>query len=160
MRHVPPILGKKRCPPSPKAFPSVFRRLLSLLRISVPRGKALGAAGERLAARFLRRRGYRIVARNVQAPGGEADLIAVAPDRRTIVFVEVKTRLSHDSTGRPTYNPEVNIDARKRRAMLRAARAIARRRQWLDRPLRIDVIAVEWSRTRDHTVRHHVGVRV
>ncbi len=131
--------------------------LRQLLRFSPPRGKALGAAGERLASRFLRRAGYRFVARNVEVRGGEADLIFVAPDRRTIVFVEVKTRLAHESTGRPFYDPEVNIDARKRTAMLRAARAIARRRQWTDRPLRIDVIAVEWSRHGDHVIRHHVA---
>lgn len=131
--------------------------LKRLLRLPPPRGRALGAAGERVAARFLRRAGYRPVARNVIAGGGEIDLIMAAPDRRTIVLVEVKTRLSHDSTGRPAYNPEVNIDARKRSAMLRAARALARRRGWSERPLRIDVVAVEWSIAGRHVIRHHAG---
>lgn len=131
--------------------------LKRLLRIEPPRGRALGAAGERAAARFLKRAGYRLVARNVEVKGGEADLICVAPDRRTIVFVEVKTRLAHESTGRPTYNPEVNIDARKRGTMLRAARTIAKRRGWTDRPLRIDVVAVEWSSDGRHVIRHHIA---
>ncbi|MBL8746722.1 MAG: YraN family protein [Phycisphaerae bacterium] len=131
--------------------------LKRVLRLAPPSGRALGAAGERVAARFLRRAGYRLVARNVAVRGGEVDLICVAPDRWTIVFVEVKTRLSHESTGRPTHAPEVNLDARKRAAMVRAARALARARRWTDRPLRIDVVAVEWSRAGEHVVRHHVG---
>lgn len=128
-----------------------------MLRLPPPRGKALGAAGERAAARFLRRAGYRLVMRNVLAGGGEIDLIMVAPDRHTIVLVEVKTRRAHEATGRPLYNPEVNIDARKRAAMLRAARAIARRKGWENRPLRVDVVAVEWSSTGRHVIRHHPG---
>lgn len=110
-----------------------------------------------MAARFLRRAGYRVIERNVVVRGGEADLVCVAPDRRTIVFVEVKTRLCHESTGRPTYHPEVNVDQRKKKAMVRAARGLAARRGWTDRPLRIDVVAVEWSRAGRHILRHHVG---
>jgi Holliday junction resolvase-like predicted endonuclease len=140
----------------------MLRGLLSILfpALAATTKKSLGRAGERFAERFLRRAGYRLVERNVVVRGvhgGEADLICVAPDRRTVVFVEVKTRLVHEATGRPTYDPEVNIDARKRRAMLRAARAIAARRGWRDRPLRIDVIAVEWARRGNHALRHHVG---
>ena len=50
----------------------------------------LGAKGERLAIRRLRREGYRVVARNYRAVGAEID--AVAMDGDTLVFVEVKTR--------------------------------------------------------------------
>ena len=49
-----------------------------------------GAAGEVLAARFLRDKGYRIVAANVRSRFGEIDIIAADP--RYIVFVEVKAR--------------------------------------------------------------------
>ncbi len=68
---------------------------------------ALGAEGEARAAAHLRRRGYRIVARNVHAGGVEIDLIA----RRgsLFVFVEVKTRRS-----RSLGPPEQAVDARKR----------------------------------------------
>jgi hypothetical protein len=48
----------------------------------------LGAHGERLAIRRLRRDGYRIIARNFR--GAEVDVVAM--DRDTLVFVEVKTR--------------------------------------------------------------------
>ncbi|MBZ0172002.1 MAG: YraN family protein [Phycisphaerales bacterium] len=52
--------------------------------------KRLGGRSEKLAASFLRRKGYRLVAHNYVCPAGEADLIVVDGD--TIVFVEVRTR--------------------------------------------------------------------
>src|SRR3712207_7747855 len=52
--------------------------------------RLLGDQGEREAARFLRRRGLRILVRNYRTPQGEIDLIA--RDGATPVFVEVKSR--------------------------------------------------------------------
>ena len=52
--------------------------------------KALGDFGEERAARYLRRRGYRIVERNFRCRQGEIDLIAEG--RGFLVFVEVKLR--------------------------------------------------------------------
>ncbi|MBP5618294.1 MAG: YraN family protein, partial [Clostridia bacterium] len=51
---------------------------------------ATGERGEKLAARYLRRKGYRILERNFQTRFGEIDLIARKGDQ--LVFVEVKTR--------------------------------------------------------------------
>ncbi len=59
----------------------------------------LGARGEKLAARHLRRHGFKILYRNFRGrQGGEIDL--VCRDRDTLVFVEVKTRTREDF-GRP-----------------------------------------------------------
>jgi putative endonuclease len=59
----------------------------------------LGARGEKLAARYLRRHGFKILYRNFRGrQGGEIDL--VCRDQDTLVFVEVKTRASEDF-GRP-----------------------------------------------------------
>lgn len=49
-----------------------------------------GSWGEQLAARYLRRRGYRLVAANYRCRFGEIDLIV--KNRTYIVFVEVKLR--------------------------------------------------------------------
>jgi putative endonuclease len=58
-----------------------------------------GAQGEKLACRFLRRRGYKILYRNFRGRrGGEIDI--VCRDQDTLVFVEVKTRGRQDF-GRP-----------------------------------------------------------
>jgi putative endonuclease len=59
----------------------------------------LGAAGERLAAQHLERRGFAILERNYRTRWGELDLIAF--DGRALVFCEVKTRRAGGSRGGP-----------------------------------------------------------
>jgi putative endonuclease len=51
-----------------------------------------GRLGERLAARHLRKNGYRILARNFRTKSGEIDI--VAHEGGELCFVEVKTRTS------------------------------------------------------------------
>jgi len=54
-----------------------------------------GREGERLAARYLRRNGYRVLYRNFRAPhGGEVDIVCRDKTCDTLVFVEVKSRRS------------------------------------------------------------------
>lgn len=115
----------------------------------------LGARGEKAAERMLRRAGYAILKRNLRTRAGEIDLIARDPDGRTIVFVEVKTRLIPDSPGLP---PEVRVGADKRARLLRLARSTARRAGWARVPLRIDIIGVDLpprSRGGEPVIRHH-----
>src|SRR5437016_14058692 len=50
-----------------------------------------GARGERLAGRFLRSHGYKILYRNFRARGG-GEIDIVCRDGDMLVFVEVKTR--------------------------------------------------------------------
>jgi len=56
------------------------------------RRQRYGEAGEALAARLLRKKGYKIIATNYRTSLGEIDIIA--RDGDTIVFVEVKARQS------------------------------------------------------------------
>jgi len=112
----------------------------------------IGPAGERLAARRLRRNGYRVIARNVRTDLGEVDLICRAPDKRTIVFVEVKTRRVNE-TGSP-HRPERSVGAAKQAKLRRLAELVSIKRGWTDRPLRIDVVAVEWPAKGRPVVRH------
>ena len=60
--------------------------------------RGLGEEGERLARKFLERRGYRIIASNYRTRMGEIDLIA--EHGQTLVFVEVKAR-ADDRFGGP-----------------------------------------------------------
>lgn len=99
--------------------------------------KSLGRRGEDAAARYLRRLGYKILARGELALPGELDLVAL--DGQTIVFVEVKTR-----AGRDKGLPAEAVDAEKQRRLTRLAITWLKRRGLLDRPARFDVIAVTW----------------
>lgn len=74
----------------------------------------VGERGERLAAKFLRRRGYRVLGRNVHCGRYEIDLIARSGD--TVVFVEVKTRRAAD-----VVTPDANVGPQKQRHIAWAA---------------------------------------
>lgn len=52
--------------------------------------KIVGAIGETMAQKFLKKKGYKIVEKNFNTPLGEIDIIARIKD--LIVFVEVKDR--------------------------------------------------------------------
>ena len=58
------------------------------------RSKLTGAWGEALAAEYLRKKRYSIVAAGYRCRFGEIDLIA--QDKKHLVFVEVKLRKSSD----------------------------------------------------------------
>ena len=108
-----------------------------------------GRRGEDVAARFLRRLGYKIVARGDSAGPGELDLVAV--DGRTVVFVEVKTRRS-DEQGLPSEA----VDSEKQRRLTRAALAYLKRHRLLEYPARFDVVAVTWPGDRRKPVVEHI----
>jgi putative endonuclease len=113
----------------------MFARLCRWLRRRA--ATTLGERGEAVAARYLRRKGYRIVARRERDALGELDLVAV--DRRVIVFVEVKTRRSHRRG-----HPADAVDAHKQSRLTRAALAFLKRHQLLEHAARFDVISVTW----------------
>ncbi|MCX8116706.1 MAG: YraN family protein [Desulfobacterota bacterium] len=100
--------------------------------------KALGAKGEEIALRFLKKRGYRILERNYVCKMGEIDLIAKEKD--TLAFVEVKTRRS--SRFGP---PEEAVDRRKQEQLSRAALFYLKERGLEQEKARFDVVAVQWG---------------
>jgi len=117
---------------------SVRRSLSDWLRRLFPK-KTLGQRGEAAAARFLRRRGYKILARGDRFGPGELDLVALDRDRKTIVFVEVKTRQSHMAG-----HPSDAVDDIKQRRLTRLAVTFLKRYGLLECPARFDVIAITW----------------
>ena len=94
-----------------------------------------GRWGEKLAARFLRRQGYRIIRRNFLSPAGEIDIVAREGD--VLVFVEVKTRTGDDFGG-----PLAAVGHGKRRKVAQAARSYLARHRIPDAPCRFDVVGV------------------
>src|ERR671935_25106 len=95
-----------------------------------------GAHGEKLACRFLKRNGYKVLFRNFRGrSGGEIDV--VCRDSDTLVFVEVKTR-GREDFGRPVEA----VDRQKQKRISRGALAWLR---MLDNPdilFRFDVVEI------------------
>jgi putative endonuclease len=82
-----------------RSIADLSNRWRSRFSRSDPEHLRLGGRGEKLAARFLRRQGFKVLYRNFRGRhGGEIDL--VCRDGDTLVFVEVKTRTREDF-GRP-----------------------------------------------------------
>jgi Predicted endonuclease distantly related to archaeal Holliday junction resolvase len=118
----------------------------------------LGRLGERAAERHLRGLGFAVLGRNLRVPMGEADLLCRDPDRRTVVIVEVKTRLRRADAPELslTIAPEASITARKRRKLRQIARHLQRANRW--EKVRIDVVGVEFDDAGgDPVIRHHAG---
>jgi putative endonuclease len=97
--------------------------------------QTLGRAGEAIAARWLRRHGWRIVAERFRS--GHRDLDLIAERDGTIAFVEVKTR-----QGTAFGDPVEAVSWRKQRELIRSAMV------WADRygppgiAYRFDVVGV------------------
>jgi putative endonuclease len=109
---------------------------------------SLGRRGEAAAARYLKRRGYKILARGSRFKPGELDLVAL--DGKTIVFVEVKTRQSPDAG-----HPAEAVNLAKQRRLTRLAVTFLKRYGLLEHPARFDVIAVTWLEgTRRPAIEH------
>lgn len=112
-----------------------------------------GRVAEKQAARFLRRKGHRIIARNYDCPAGEIDLITT--DGATIVFVEVKSRT--DETGK---DAEQIVASNQRERLLRAAQYFLRRADPHNRPARFDVVTVFFPPGGSPLVEHFANVFV
>jgi putative endonuclease len=111
-----------------------------------PAVDVLGQRGENVAAKFLRNQGFRILVRNFRCKVGEVDIIA--RDGRTIVFVEVKTRVDDDPT------PEDQVNNPKRHQITKAAKFYMSRYGVPPPPARFDVVAIVWPSGREPQVRH------
>jgi putative endonuclease len=108
-----------------------------------------GTRSERAAARFLRKAGFRILARNYSGPLGEIDLIAL--DDRCIVFVEVRSTGSDDPT-----RPAESVNDAKQRRLTDLALDYLRRHHLLEHSARFDVLAMSWpAGQREPTIVHH-----
>jgi putative endonuclease len=111
----------------------------------------LGKYGEQLAADYLQRAGFRILARNWRCAEGEIDLVAA--DRRVLVAVEVKTRSS------TAFGTPLEAVTRKKRSRLRRLAV-----QWvvangvLFDEVRVDVVEVLKDEQGGYSLDHIKGI--
>jgi len=118
---------------------------LSIRDVSLEVPKKLGERGEELAADFLIKNGYRLVAVNFKVPvgrnskgvqvTGEIDIIAL--EGEVLCFVEVKTRRSDEFT--PI---AASVDLRKQRQITRTAKVYRRIFHVWEMEHRFDVVTV------------------
>ena len=96
----------------------------------------LGKWGEEIAVNFLHKKGYTIRECDWRIGHRDIDIIALTPDMRTVVFVEVKTRSNRMFT-----DPEMAVDYQKIRHLQQAANHYIKYRH-IDRDIRFDIITV------------------
>lgn len=112
----------------------------------------LGLWGEDEAARYLEEKGYLILDR--QWRNGKSkrdiDIICRTPDKRTVVFVEVKTRGSKEMV-----DPVEAVDRKKALHLRSAAHAYVQLNQVVEE-LRFDIITIVGRRNGQHNEINHL----
>jgi putative endonuclease len=106
----------------------------------------LGDRGERTAARYLRRRGMRVLLRGYRTRLGEIDLIAREAD--TLVFIEVKARRQGV--------PAEAVTLEKQRRLTLAALHFLRKFDLLEQRSRFDVVSIVWPEARSSPEIEHI----
>ena len=102
--------------------------------------RRLGDLGERLACDHLRRAGYDVLDTNFRSRQGELDIVAADPE--TLIFCEVKTRVTGGGSG-PSSPLEAIGLAKQRRLRRLAAEWLAQSGRIRGAPdLRFDAIGV------------------
>jgi len=96
----------------------------------------VGKLGEKLARKFLQKRGYHIQETNFHCREGEIDIIAQQKDY--IVFIEVRTKSSLDFG-----SPEESITSAKKEKLIASALTYINTHQNLHSSWRIDVFYIE-----------------
>jgi len=107
-----------------------------------------GRFGEEVAATYLEKNGFRVMAKNYRFRRAELDLVCFLPagryeDGGELVFVEVKTRSSARFA-----HPEQAVNAVKQRQLIRAARAYLYEHRLDGLTCRFDVIAITMEKGR------------
>ena len=110
--------------------------------------RKLGDWGEEKALRYLIDQGYQLLTRNWRTREGEVDLVMNLDS--TIVFIEVKTRKT-DRFG----PPEEGITRGKKERLRKTSRAYLQENDYENRDWRIDVVAIEATRSGEITRLDH-----
>ena len=111
-----------------------------LIRWTRPRKRPahlrVGSWGERVAVRFLKKQGYKLLQKNVRV-GRNGELDAVMKHDETLIFVEVKTRKNEDFG-----TPFSAINHAKRKKVNEAALGYIKKNHIKPTYIRFDVVEV------------------
>lgn len=112
--------------------------------------KDLGDLGEKIAEKFLKDKGYKILDKNFRYSNfGELDIIGKKGD--DIIFFEVKTR---KKTAPCEFLPEDNITRDKQKKLIKLSEIYLCKKGWMEKSWQIDILAIEVYRNGNFDVRH------
>ncbi len=111
--------------------------------------KLLGKWGEKYSEKFLKKMGFKTLARNFLCKTGEIDLVMVAPDG-CIIFVEVRTKTNEDFS-----SVESSINSAKKARLKRAAKYFISTNNLENRSFRFDIIAIVLGEKGKPDLRHY-----
>lgn len=112
--------------------------------------KKIGEEGEEIAVELLISKGYDIIARNYRYGKGEIDIIAEDPEKKYLVFVEVKSRQNLEFG-----SPEYAITKNKIRQIRKIAEAYLYENDIKDTDCRFDVVAILFRSKIKPIVNHY-----
>ena len=98
--------------------------------------KNIGATGEAIAGSYLKKKGYKIIGRNIRTIFGEIDIVAKL--KKLIVFVEVRTRAT--SSFGPPY---LSVTMLKQRHIIKNALSYLKANKLMRADWRIDIVSVK-----------------
>jgi len=116
---------------------------------------SVGALGEELGCRYLREKGYVILATNYCNTTGHrlGEIDIVAQNKKEIIFIEVKTRLG---TKESTIVPEANITKAKLRKLERIASCYLREKKCQSYSYHFDALAILYDETSKKAFIRHL----
>ena len=98
--------------------------------------REIGAKAEKLAAKALKKNGYKILKKNYQTKLGEIDILAKKDN--ALIIVEVKASKYEGKFG----PPEHRVTLQKQRKLKKLAEALLQRYKMESTDVRFDVVAV------------------
>ena len=109
----------------------------------------IGKSGEKIAANYLLKKGYKILFRNYHSQFGEIDIIAL--DKDTLAFIEVKTRSSNFESGFSSVS-----FSKQQKLTKTALDFISKNYEYEDFLTRFDVIVVLFDQREEYRLKHLV----
>lgn len=116
------------------------------------KNESVGKKGERIAAEYLKKKGFKILEMNYKNPKGKqlGEIDIVARKEKKIIFVEVKTRRGEPGKA----FPEDNLTPGKLHKLEKIAAYYLQTHREIDTPYHFDAVAVLFDATGTATIRH------
>ncbi|MCP4724727.1 MAG: YraN family protein [bacterium] len=106
-----------------------------------------GEKGEKIACKYLKKIGIKILERNYRAVRGEIDIIG--QDEDCLVFFEVKTNSAPSDIP-----PESRVNTAKQKQIGKIARAYLQNTEQFDKDCRFDVIGITMVESEKPVISH------